>query len=111
MVKRHIFHLSVPVDDLAAAERFYTRVLGAVIGRRADAWIDALIWGHQITLQLRPDEVLPREGQGKRHFGVVLPWDDWERIADRLSRLGIIFLSPPALLQAGTRDEQAKAPS
>jgi hypothetical protein len=29
---------------------------------------------HQITLQRSPEEVLPLERQGKRHFGVILPW-------------------------------------
>jgi extradiol dioxygenase family protein len=108
MTNRYIFHLSIPVSDLQDAERFYTSVLEAQIGRRGPDWIDALVWGHQITLQLRPDEVLPLERQGKRHFGVVLPWAEWETLAERLRAEGTPFLSPPETQFAGTSGEQAK---
>ena len=33
------FHLAMPVDDLAAASRFYGDVLGLTQGRSADTWI------------------------------------------------------------------------
>jgi extradiol dioxygenase family protein len=108
MTSRYIFHLSIPVSDLQEAARFYTGVLGAQIGRRAPDWIDALVWGHQITLQLRPEEVLPLERQGKRHFGVVLPWAEWEDLAERLRVEGAHFLSPPETHFVGTSREQAK---
>ena len=105
---RHIFHLSIPVANLDAAKRFYVDVLGAAVGREQSDWLDVLIWGHQITLQERPDEVIPLERQGKRHFGVVLPWADWERLAERVRESGHGFLAEPAVLKAGTGEEQAK---
>lgn len=108
MTGRHIFHLSIPVNDLAAAERFYTHVLGARIGRRNPKWIDVLMWGHQITLQLQPDEVPSPSEQSKRHFGVTLPWGEWEAQAARIAELGERFASPPQVLLADTPDEQAK---
>lgn len=108
MGERHIFHLSIPVSDLAAAKRFYTEALGATIGRENEEWLDVLMWGHQITLQRRPDEVLTLEQQGKRHFGVVLPWTDWEALAKRVRSCGVSFLSEPAVLLAGTPEEHAK---
>jgi len=108
MTGRHVFHLSIPVSDLALAKRFYVDALGATIGREHADWLDVLVWGHQITLQHRPDEVLPPERQGKRHFGVVLPWDEWERLADRVRSAGIAFKSEPTVLLKGTAEEQAK---
>ena len=108
MNRRFIFHLSIPVASLQDAERFYTGVLGATIGRRGPDWIDALLWGHQITQQLRPDEVLPRDRQGKRHFGVVLPWTEWHEFADRLREEGTGFLSQPEVHFIGTPSEEAK---
>ncbi len=105
---RHIFHLSIPVADLDAARRFYTDVLGARVGRQTPEWLDVLLWGHQITLQLRPSEVAPPERQGKRHFGVVLSWGEWEALAGSIRTKGRTFLSEPAILNAGTADEQAK---
>ena len=108
MTHRCIFHLSVPVADLNAAEQFHTTVLGARIGRRAPDWIDALVWGHQITLQLRPQEVLPLDQQGKRHFGVVLPWQDWVALVERLDTARTKVLAPAEVRLAGTPAEQAK---
>lgn len=108
MINRHIFHLSIPVADLHLAKRFYVGVLGATVGRENETWLDVLLWGHQITLQLRPSEVLPLEQQGKRHFGVVLPWDTWEREAERVRSTGIPFLGEPKVLLGGTGEEQAK---
>ena len=108
MTERHIFHLSIPVADLDTAQRFYVDVLGATIGRRHDDWLDVLLWGHQITLQLKPDEVVPLDRQGKRHFGVSLPWLEWVALAERVRSSGASFLSEPVVKLAGTPEEQAK---
>jgi len=108
-MNRYIFHLSIPVVDLASARHFYVEVLGARIGRANDAWLDVLLWGHQITLHLAPDEVLPVARQGSRHFGVVLPWDVWREEVARIEGRGVRFLDGPAVKLAGTDDEHAKA--
>jgi len=108
MTQRYVFHLSIPVSDLAAAKRFYVDVLGAEVGRENEDWLDVLVWGHQITLQRRPDEVVPPERQGKRHVGVILPWTEWEAQVARVRALGIRYLTEPAILLRGTPDEQAK---
>jgi extradiol dioxygenase family protein len=105
---RHIFHLSIPVADLDAAKRFYTEVLGARVGRTTDEWLDVLLWGHQITLQQRPGDVLSPEAQGKRHFGVILPWAEWEALSARLVAGGAKMLAPPAVTKSGTPQEQGK---
>jgi extradiol dioxygenase family protein len=108
MSNRYIFHLSIPVSDLTSAKRFYTEVLGAMIGRENEEWLDILLWGHQITLQHRPEEVLPLSKQGKRHFGVVLPWAEWERHAERIGKLSIGVVEGPVIKLAGTDDEHGK---
>jgi uncharacterized protein len=108
MSTRHIFHLSIPVAELGQAKRFYVEVLGARVGRENDEWLDILLWGHQITLQRRPAEVRSLRDQGKRHFGVVLPWPEWEKEAKRLAESGVSFLEQPSVLLQGTSEEQAK---
>src|SRR5688500_16163302 len=108
-MNRYIFHLSTPVADLASAARFYVEALGARIGRENEQWLDVLLWGHQITLQLRPDEVLPVDRQGKRHFGVVLPWDVWHDEIARMEKLGVHFLERPTVERPGSDDGHAKA--
>ena len=54
---RPIFHLSIPVRDLQEAVDFYAHELGADIGRRTEAFADALVFGAQITLQNDPSSV------------------------------------------------------
>lgn len=108
MAERYIFHLAFPVNNLDASKQFYVGVLGADIGRENAEWLDILLWGHQITLHLRPSEVLSRERQGKRHFGVVLPWFEWQRLAERVRDEGGAFLRDPEVLLADTSQEQAK---
>ena len=108
MKPRYIFHLSIPVADLVAAKHFYVEILEARIGRENEDWLDILLWGHQITLQRRPNEVLPLSEQGKRHFGVTLPWDEWEKNVQRIRSLSVDFLVEPAVLLAGSPQEQAK---
>jgi len=107
MTERFVFHLALPVNDLEASKRFYVRVLGARVGRETAEWLDVLLWGHQLTLHHRPGETLPRDRQGKRHFGVVLPWTDWERLADHV-RADASFMRAPEIFEAGTRDEHGK---
>ena len=109
MASRYIFHLSIPVSELTATRRFYVDVLGATVGRENDEWLDILLWGHQITLQNRPAEVLPLAGQGKRHFGVVLPWDEWDPEIARIQKGSGSILEGPTVKLAGTEDEHRKA--
>ncbi|NBS00098.1 MAG: hypothetical protein EBT42_06990, partial [Actinobacteria bacterium] len=68
-----VIHLSLPVDDLVVARDFYENVLGCRIGRESNDWFDAWFFGLQLTLQLRPLEVIDVGRQGVRHFGVILP--------------------------------------
>ncbi|MBL4793196.1 MAG: glyoxalase, partial [Citromicrobium sp.] len=48
------FHLAFPVDDLAAARRFYGETMGCAEGRSSDEWIDFDFYGHQIVAHLVP---------------------------------------------------------
>ena len=49
------FHLAFPVDDLAAARRFYGELLGCPEGRSAAHWVDFDLYGHQIVAHLAPE--------------------------------------------------------
>ncbi len=70
-----IFHLSFPVSSLRASLDFYERCLGARRGRATEGWVDVILFGHQITLHERPDQVLGRQLRGVRHFGAIIGWD------------------------------------
>lgn len=104
-----ILHLSLPVEDLAKAQEFYVTVLGCRLGRTGPEGADVWFYGLQLTLQHRPDEVLPENQRGVRHFGVTLARD---ALADLLSRLDahpITWLERVHTDYAVTPKEQTKA--
>lgn len=103
-----IFHLSFPVRSLQAAKDFYSKYLGAAVGRDNGEWADILLFGHQITLHQRPSEVLAPEARGVRHFGAILPWEQWQALGDTLLQLGYPLLAGPTVAYAGTEQEQGK---
>ena len=109
------FHIAFPVDDLTAARAFYADTLGCPEGRSSSEWIDFNLFGHQIVAHLKP-----RSSQGNTHhnpvdghdvpvphFGVVLPMDEWVRLAERLRSIGIHFIIEPYIRFKGQVGEQA----
>ncbi len=62
------------------------------MGRENEEWLNILIWGHQITLQLLPDQILPRNKQGKRHFGVILPREKFAQPVENIEPGGKVFI-------------------
>ena len=108
------FHLAFPVDDLAAARRFYGELLGCREGRSAAEWIDFDLYGHQIVAHLAPESAPLRganEVDGENvpvpHFGIVLPTDEWEQLAKRLTDADVEFVIAPTVRFAGQAGEQA----
>jgi len=108
------FHLSFPILDIAATRAFYNGVLGCAIGREDTRWIDFNFSGHQLSAHLVDTPPAPEptnQVDGKavpvRHFGVVLDWDDWQRLAQRLRVAQIEFLIEPHIRFAGQVGEQA----
>ncbi|MFO7278129.1 MAG: VOC family protein [Pseudomonadota bacterium] len=108
------FHLAIPVHDLAAARRFYGEQFGCREGRSSDTWVDFDFFGHQLVAHLDPrrraephfndvdghDVPVP-------HFGVVLEWDEWHRLAERLRACGTRFVLEPGIRFEGKVGEQA----
>ena len=107
------FHLAFPVNDLAQAEDFYVNTLGCSIGRKSDHWIDFDFFGHQITAHLTADSnpIQTNAVDGNqvpvRHFGVILEWEDWEKLSQRLIELETEFLIEPRIRFQGKPGEQA----
>src|SRR5690242_3585984 len=92
------FHLAFPVDDLAAARRFYGDLLGCPEGRSADEWIDFDLYGHQIVAHLSADArnkaSNPVDGHEVPvpHFGIVLPMAEWKALASKLQDARVEFV-------------------
>lgn len=109
------FHLAVPVGDLASARRFYGELLGCPEGRSSAHWVDFDFFGHQLVAHLDPAGAARRaihnevDGQDVPvpHFGVVLEWDRWHRLAERLRAAGVRFGIEPGIRFQGRVGEQA----
>jgi len=96
MADQPVLHLSLPVNDLHAARDFYEHTLGCRIGRTREDWFDAWFFGLQLTLQLRPLEVMDTSRQGVRHFGVVLPsLSEFNDLVKRIHTSGCQWISKP----------------
>ena len=113
-MNRPPFHLAFPVDDLAAARRFYGGLLGCPEGRSAAQWIDFDFYGHQIVAHHDPDRVArphhnPVDGHDVPvpHFGAVLDMATWERLAERMTAAGANFVIEPTVRFKGEVGEQA----
>ncbi len=109
-----LFHLAFPVTDLAHARAFYGGLLGCPEGRSDAEWIDFNFFGHQIVAYLAPQEAGRSATSGVdgdavpvRHFGLVLPMPDWEKMRDKLVAAGVKFIIEPQLRFQGTIGEQA----
>ena len=108
------FHLAFPVHDLAAARAFWGGVIGCPEGRSSAEWIDFDFYGHQIVAHLAPEAAAARASNAVDghdvpvpHFGIVLTFEDWQALADRLTAAGTEFVIKPYIRFRGQAGEQA----
>lgn len=109
------FHLAIPVTDLADARRFYGELLGCPEGRSSAEWVDFDFFGHQLVAHLdhsgqaRKPLYNPVDGKDVPvpHFGIVLEWQRWQHLADRLTAAGVHFGIEPGVRFKGQVGEQA----
>jgi extradiol dioxygenase family protein len=110
------FHLAIPVRDLSLCRKFYGEVLGCPEGRSSDHWVDFDFFGHQLVIHQKPENEIEQQPisnpvDGKDvpvpHFGVVLKWDEWESLAEKLQKQDIRFVIEPYIRFQGQVGEQA----
>jgi extradiol dioxygenase family protein len=109
-----LFHLSIPVDDLERAKAFYVDTLGCTVGREKQGRFDINFFGHHIVAHHSPREASRDNGTidsdgdvaPLRHFGVILPLDEWKRMEKRLTERNVTFSLSPRLSFAGKPAEQ-----
>jgi extradiol dioxygenase family protein len=109
-----LFHLSIPVDDLDRAKAFYIDILGCAKGRETKGRFDINFFGHHVVAHLSPREAgrdlgqIPSDGDiaPLRHFGAILPLEQWQAMAARLEEHNIDFTLSPRLSFAGKPAEQ-----
>lgn len=108
------FHLAFPVNDIESTRAFYTEILACQVGREASHWIDFDFFGHQISAHVKPEATQaastnPVDGDAVpvRHFGLVLPWQDWQALVDDLNAKQVDYLIEPVIRFQGEAGEQA----
>ena len=108
-----LFHFSFAVSDLDRAREFYGELLGCPEGRKMPGRADFNFFGHHIVAHLSPADVVGEKGtrinNGEtplRHFGVVVPLAEFEKISSRLMQNNVEFLSQPSVRQKGSVREQ-----
>jgi len=110
------FHLAIPVHDLAAARAFYRDEFGLAEGRSSAQWVDFDFFGHQLVIHEHPKTASQQQAHTNPvdghdvpvpHFGVVLPWPQWEALAARLRARGTRFVIEPYVRFQGQVGEQA----
>lgn len=115
LMKLHLvpFHVAVPVTDLPACRYFYGEVIGCEEGRSSERWVDFNFFGHQFVIH-QAESGSQRVGNpvdGHEvpvpHYGVILEWEDWHALADRLRAKDVVFLIEPYLRFEGQVGEQA----
>jgi extradiol dioxygenase family protein len=110
------FHLAIPVYDLAAARQFYGDVFGLSEGRSSEQWVDFDFYGHQLVIHEHPQTASQQQAHTNAvdghnvpvpHFGVVLEWNQWEALSERLRARNTKFVIEPGIRFKGQVGEQA----
>tara|TARA_B100000900_G_scaffold271451_1_gene231823 strand:- start:391 stop:810 length:420 start_codon:yes stop_codon:yes gene_type:complete len=110
------FHLAIPVKDLIVTRTFYKEVLECKEGRSAEKWVDFDLFGHQLVLHEKSDMASKDRRSSNEvdghdvpvpHFGVVLDWEDWIKLSERLKAQNIKFIIDPYIRFEGEVGEQA----
>lgn len=110
------FHLAIPVTDLAKCREFYRDILACSEGRSDTHWVDFNFFGHQLVIHQKPSMAAkekqisnPVDGHDVPvpHFGVVLDWDDWVALSEKLRERKIKFVIEPYIRFEGLVGEQA----
>ena len=109
-----LFHLSIPVDDLDRAKAFYVDTLGCALGRKSRGRFDINFFGHHVVAHLAPVEAGKANGAIEsdgdtaplRHFGVILPLEEWKEMERLLTIRRAAFTLSPRLSFKGEPAEQ-----
>lgn len=99
---------------MGAARSFYEGVLGCGVGRSDARWIDFDLFGHQIVAHLDEAKAIGDASNAVDgddvpvpHFGLILEWQDWERLAEKLEETDVSFVIEPHIRFKGLPGEQA----
>jgi extradiol dioxygenase family protein len=113
-MKTQPFHLAIPVTNLEICRTFYRDILQCKEGRSSKHWVDFNFFGHQLVIhqkenfnQQRISNPVDGHDVPVPHFGVVLTWENWHSLADKLKTIHTNFIIEPTIRFKGEVGEQA----
>lgn len=81
------FHISLPCLSTKATQEFYTKIVGATVGRRAEKWVDINLFNHQISFIKSGKFKFEYANYGfdktvlpSFHFGIILNLAEWQKL-------------------------------
>jgi hypothetical protein len=93
---RLIFHLAIPIDNIAIAKEFYVSGLGCELGRESASALILNFYGHQLVAHISQEKLKPQNGIYPRHFGLVFPTlAQWEDLVNRAKNVRLKFYQEP----------------
>ncbi|MDT0553500.1 VOC family protein [Urechidicola vernalis] len=110
------FHLAIPVENLEKCRTFYRDVLQCTEGRSDTHWVDFDFFGHQLVIHQKEGFKAKKRQISNSvdgydvpvpHFGVVLEWEVWETLAEKLKAMNTEFVIEPYVRFQGKVGEQA----
>ena len=106
------FHIAIPVRNLEESIEFYESILGCSRGREDEHWIDFNLYGHQLVCHLSDSAAKqmnnPVDGDNipVPHFGVILDFQEFDSLTDRLKKNKQEFIVEPRTRFKGEPGEQ-----
>lgn len=100
-----VFHISLPCLQVKQTQDFYTKIIGATLGRAAQNWVDINLFENQITfIQAEkfnfnnPNYVFEGTILPSFHFGVIVNQSTWNTIYKNLNNQKIEIVKPITFL-------------
>ena len=100
------FHLSLPCLSVKETKNFYTSIIGASVGRKAENWLDINLFGHQLTFIKaekfnfnNPNYVFEGKILPSFHFGIIINVEAWGKIYATLNEQNLEVVTQTTFLK------------
>jgi len=101
------FHMSLPCLSVTKTKDFYTKSIGASVGRMTKNWVDINLFNHQLTFIKAekfhfnsPNYVFEGKILPSFHFGVIVDADNWKKIHEKLKEQNLEVVTQTTFLES-----------
>lgn len=100
------FHMSLPCLSVTKTKDFYTKSIGASLGRTTKNWVDVNLFNHQLTFIKaekfnfnNPNYVFESKILPTFHFGVIVDVETWGKIYATLNEQNLEVVTQATFLK------------